>query len=486
MKNVNGTTQLAEKDILEQPPIRPGEVLMRPGLSIWKGLVYEEYLPALRSWSQRSRIYREMIDDATIGALLEAIRTPLLSADFTVMPAGDTDEDKKAAKHLETNLFHMTDMPWREHVEEMLDFLAYGFALSEIVFHKKGNEVRLHTLMPVGQETVHDWGPKLDRLGNPTIVRQRGPTDGKMRQSPLYKMLHFTFRSRKRNPFGMSLLRSLYRPWYFKKNLEVVEAIGAERDVGNMPIAEVGDITLSKEQRDDLEKGLSAFRLDEASFMITPPNVKIAAYTGGSKVYDVRTIIRDWQTIIRQRFFATFIALGTEQVGTQALAREQTTFFSSVLKSIQTRMLEVWERQLIPHIFRFSKFSVDELPALKWAAPGKENEQLLTQAIASAVGAGVIYPDLDLENRVRVLVGVRALGEEEYEKRKIEREQEAQEKQQMDIEAQQQAQGLPPGSPGNADANAKQRDSSKSQPPKSKRQGGTNRPPIGKGKGKNN
>ena len=103
-------------------------------------------------------------------------------------------------------------------------------------------------------------------------------------------------------------------------------------------------------------------------------------------------IIRDWQTIIRQRFFATFIALGTEQVGTQALAREQTTFFSSVLKSIQARMLEVWERQLIPHIFRFSKFSVDELPALKWAAPGKENEQLLTQAITSAVGVGVILP----------------------------------------------------------------------------------------------
>ena len=290
MNGTNGVVHLAEKDILEQPPIRPGEVLMRPGLSIWKGLVYEEYLPALRSWSQRSRIYREMIDDATIGALLEAIRTPLLSADFTVMPAGDTDEDKKAAKHLETNLFPYERYAMARTCRGNVRLSSLRLcSLSEIVFHKKGNEVRLHTLMPVGQETVHDWGPKLDRLGNPTIVRQRGPTDGKMRQSPLYKMLHFTFRSRKRNPFGMSLLRSLYRPWYFKKNLEVVEAIGAERDVGNMPIAEVGDITLSKEQRDDLEKGLSAFRLDEASFMITPPNVKIAAYTGGSKVYDVRT-----------------------------------------------------------------------------------------------------------------------------------------------------------------------------------------------------
>jgi hypothetical protein len=35
------------------------------------------------------------------------------------------------------------------------------------------------------------------------------------------------------------MLRSAYRPWFFKKRLEEFEAIGVERDLAGLPVAKV-------------------------------------------------------------------------------------------------------------------------------------------------------------------------------------------------------------------------------------------------------
>jgi hypothetical protein len=43
----------------------------------------------------------------------------------------------------------------------------------------------------------------------------------------------------KGNPEGQSMLRTAYRPWFFKKRLEEFEAIGVERDLAGLPVAKV-------------------------------------------------------------------------------------------------------------------------------------------------------------------------------------------------------------------------------------------------------
>ena len=65
----------------------------------------------------------EMMDDSVIGALLDALYTPLLSTEFQVSPAANTPEDIAAAKFIEVCLFEMDDMEWKEHVEEALTFI---------------------------------------------------------------------------------------------------------------------------------------------------------------------------------------------------------------------------------------------------------------------------------------------------------------------------------------------------------------------------
>lgn len=392
----------AQPSVTEASRVRLGT-----GLSFWHGTVDEEYLKQLKPWSKAAKVFREMADDAVIGGMLDAVKMPLLSSSFSVEPPDEaTDEEKRAQELIESALFNMSDITWREHVEDVLEFLEFGFALSEKIAEKRpdGN-ISLRTLMPIGQETLDGWGP-LDELGNVTGFWQQHTQSTRRAFAPMTKLIHFTWRSRKRNPLGQSLLRSLYRPWYFKKNLEAIEAIGAERDVGNTPVATLGEGYYSDAQLDDMEEALAGLRLDETAYMIVPFGTDVKPLGSGGKVYNVRQMIRDWQHIMRQRFFADFLSLGSEVVGTQALANEMTTFFSLALRSVQTRMLEIWQKQLVEWLLRLNGFDLDSKnalrpPHLEWGRPGSENIQSLAQALNTLVGADLLTPDEDIEKTVR-------------------------------------------------------------------------------------
>lgn len=394
-------------------PVQPTGVKLGTGLSVWKGVVSEEYLPQLQPWSIAFKIYREMADDVVVGALLESIKTPLIASPFEIVAASDAKEDQEAKAFIEKDLFKDLDMEWPAHVAESLEMLDYGFSLSEKVLEKR-EDGRLHirSLVPIGQETLDHWGD-VDEFGAVSSFVQKRELRGQRplqgTEASMDKLLHFKFKGRKRNPEGRSLLRSLYRPWYFKKNLEALEAIGAERDVGNAPVATLKEgIRYSASQIDSLAAALEGFRMDESVYVIAPAGVTIQAYGGGNKVYDVRAMIRDWQHLIRQRFFADFLSLGSEQVGTQALAREMTTFFGLALRSIQEIMLSVWNRQLIPWVFAWNNWEPvsGELPRIDWLRPEDTNLQSLAQAYQMLIAAGLLEADDAVKKRVRLQVGL--------------------------------------------------------------------------------
>ena len=374
----------------------PLTVYARTGLSMWYGQVFEEYLPQLRPWNKLAKLYREMLDDAIIGALMEAIYTPLLSTSFRVEVYEDNDEQKRAKEFIENNLFKIPGQNWREHVEDMMDFMAYGFAVSEKVAYKKPDGLLyLRALIPIGQETLLRWGER-DEYGDVTGFIQLNPTDGTINQVAMSKLLHFTWRTRKRSPMGRALLRSLYRPWHFKKNLETLEAIGIERDVGNVPVFTLGEDFYGggdeKARLDTLKTAADNFRMDTTAYIILPKGVTLEAYASGNKSYNIRLTIRDWQHIIRQRFFADFLSMGSEKVGTQALAKELNTFFKLALVSIQAGMLEVWNRQLIPWLFDINNIKIENPPQLIWNDPSSLNIQSLAQAYTMLVKSNLLVP----------------------------------------------------------------------------------------------
>ncbi len=397
------------------PQLRPFKVEGIRGLKHIGGRVAEEYLVILKSWNKESRAYLEMRDDDTIGTLLDAIKYMLLAADFEVNPISEEEPDVKAADFLWQNMNTMDRQTWRSYVEDSLDALDFGFALGEIVLEKRSDgKLWLRNVDPRGPETLDKWG--FDEFDRATVFWQRDPVHGTIYEIPLEKMVHITFRGRKGNPQGRSLLRSLYRPWRFLRDLEDLEAIGIERDVGGMPVFTLPKGKITSQDEADIREALKGLRTDETMYMILPAETTLEGFGGGTKMWDSNVVIERKRTQIFTRFFAQFLKLGMGPVGTQALVKGSQDFFSVALIGIQQMLLEAWQQQLVPYLFRFNTFSgLTGLPQITWANPGKVDIAAFMEAYVKGQASQLLTPLREDEERARALLDLPDLPEGEGE-----------------------------------------------------------------------
>ena len=380
----------------------PQQTIGTRGLRVIAGRVQEEYLVILKSWQRAVKIYKEMLDDVTVGTGLDALKLPLLKAEFEVIPANPViPGDVLAAEWLDRNMKSMDRQTWRSHVSDALESIEFGFAIGEIVLEKREDgKLWLKNIDPRGQDTLERWEFEDDRAV--TFV-QRDPVSQKESFVPLDKSVHFTFRGRKGNPQGNPLLRSIYRPWRFAKDLENLEGIGIERDVGGMPIIKLPkDGNISTADITKLKAAAEALRMDEAMYLLAPDGADVVPYGGGSKMYDVAAVIKRKKEEILGRTFSQFLMLGQGPVGTQALVKGSQDFFTLGLEAIQAILLETWNHQLVPYLFGFNSFpGMTGLPKIIWLPPGKEDIVAISTAIVTLINAKVITATDDLEDIMR-------------------------------------------------------------------------------------
>ncbi len=215
-------------------------------------------------------------------------------------------------------------------------------------------------------------------------------------------------------PTHNSLLRSIFRTWRMCRDLENLEAIGIERDVGGMPVAKLPEGDIGDEDETDLRETLKNLRNDDALYLLLPNGVEVEPYGGGNKSYDVASVIDRKQKEILGRGFAQFLKLGMDNVGTQALVQGSQDFFMFALKSVQTFLLEAWNLQLVPYLFTFNNFpGMSGYPTLQWAEPGKVDFVNIINAMSAAVNGKLFTPtDVD-EDKVREILDWPELPESE-------------------------------------------------------------------------
>lgn len=398
-------------------PVNLRTVVGVTGLKHIGGRIREEYLNALKSWTTEVKLYLEMKDDPIIGAQLDAIKLPLQAASFDVEPApGGAPNDEAAAEWLFDCLNNMDGQTWNSHVEDALECLDFGFALSEIVLEKRiDGRLWLKNIDPRGQESLREWKyddeEYRDKL---TAFVQQDPNSGAAYTIPIDKCCHFTFRGRKGNPQGHSVLRALYRPYKFARNLEDLEGIGIERDVGGMPIARLGEGDYTTQDINDLKAALKGMRKDEEMYLIEPNGVEVRSYASGTKIYDSNVVIDRWHKITLMRFFSQFLILGMGNVGTQALVKGSQDFFTLALEAVQRYLLEAWNLQLVPYLFRFNQWTgISGFPTIVWEKPGKVDLVALVNALNTAAGAKIFTPtDVD-EDHLRAIADLPDLPEDE-------------------------------------------------------------------------
>lgn len=396
------------------------------GQNKYDGIFMEEFLAELQG-RNGIEAYKEMAEnDDIVGAILFSIEMLVRQCDWSIEARGNTKDDKKAAKFVESCLNDM-QQSWQDTLSEILSFLVYGWSYHEIVYKRRMGKNKDNSLnskyndgligwkkIPIrSQDTLFKWSynDEDELIG----MYQMAPPTYDIRFIPIEKSLHFITKSRKWNPEGRSILRNAYRSHYFKKRFQEIEGIGVERDLAGLPMLQPPEgIDIWDANDPDMVKALTNaeklvqnVRRDSKEGIVLPFGWTFSLLTGGSKrQFEIGSIIERYDSRIAMTVMADFIMLGHEMVGSFALSSDKTNLFGVALGTFLDIICEVFNNQAIPRLIdlNYEHFkNISDYPIMKHGDIEKQNITEVASFIKEMTGIGIIVPDENLEKFVRQL-----------------------------------------------------------------------------------
>ena len=395
--------------------------LGRTGLNRWGGHIDEEFLHDL-SGMKGIRVYQEMSDnDATVGAILFAIKMLIRQASWSVQPAGAEKKDEEAAEFVQSCLNDMQDT-WTNTISEILSFLTYGWSVHEICYKRRMGHKRDPRLdskysdgligwlkLPIRcQESLYEW--EFDNSDNLTAFIQMPAPDYRIIRIPAEKILLFRTESRKGNPQGRSILRTAYRSWYHKKRIEELEGIGIERELAGYPTLQApeGVDIWAPENAGLLQMCndfISNIRRDSMEGLTLPYGWELKLLnTGGARQIDISATITRYDMAIARTVLADFLFLGSGNVGSWALSSDKTALFSVAIGTYLDIICEVFNRTAIPALIDINggHFNgITDYPTLTHGDIETQDLAALGTFLKDMTGIGLITPDEAIEDYIR-------------------------------------------------------------------------------------
>ena len=402
------------------------------------GIVADDFLRQLQG-KQKYANFREMADnDPVVGGYLNGIEMIVRSVDWSVRPADENDERAVAEAEFVSGCLNDMSTTWDDTLASILTFLVYGFSYHEIVYkYRKGytNDPKTQSKYDDGrigwrklpirsQDTVQKW--EFDKNGGIQGMWQLDPNapDKGLVYLPIDKCLLFRTTTKLNNPEGRSILRNAFVPWYYKRRIQEIEAIGIERDLAGMPVAYVPPQLLSNNATSEERSALEAIKQivrnikrDEQEGIVFPlaydPDTKLPAYdlkllsTGGRRQFDTNEIVTRYDQRIAMTVLADFMLLGHEGVGTQALSVSKIELFLTSLTAYLSQISETFNQYAIPRLMRLNGVNEELSPYLTYSPPKNIDLDGIAKYITALAQAGApLFPDQDLENYLRGLAGL--------------------------------------------------------------------------------
>jgi hypothetical protein len=399
--------------------------LGRTGLVQFSGYIHEEILREL-SGTRWARNVREMTsNDPVICALFFAIDKLTRQVTWEIQDNDKDPSGQEWGQFIRECLFDDMAQPWRETISEIHSYLPWGWSWHEIVLKRrdgkgsKFNDGRIGwDKWPIrAQESLDHW--QIGDNGDIEGLWQRAAPKYDLVFIPRDKSLLFRTTAHKGNPEGHSLCRPLFRPWYFKKNIENIEAIGVERDLAGLPVIYVPqEIITAADGTDEagildyLKKVITGLKNNEQAGLLLPSDpwpqeqgggkrfeFELAS-TAGNKQFDTRKIIQGKNVEICTSLLFDLILMGHERVGSFALADSKTEMVSYALGAFLDSDCEEINRRPIPQLLALNgapQSTLENPPGLTHGDIESIDLETIGTFIEKMTGAGFSLTDQQLQ-----------------------------------------------------------------------------------------
>lgn len=423
------------------------------------GDVAEEYLRELQG-TRGTQIYKEMGNDSIVSAVLSAVKMTLRRVTWFADDPPRKKKGKTATDKTETDKSSdgdadkdfldqcMSDMSlsWSDFIDQALSMIQFGFAPFEVVYKvRRGNiprpgpktskskyddgKIGWRKFVFIGQDTLQQGNSWIfdESDGSLRGLNQQPPIGAPLSRLqtiaiPIEKMVLFRTTVERDNPEGRSLLRGVWKSYFYKSQLEEVEAISAERLGAGLPVIYLGDDVAKGDTADsdfaEFQKIVRNIRVDEQMGLLVP-FAKMGqgmAREGSGVLVELLSppargnvsfgeIIQRYEKRIAMVGLAQFIHLGMDQQGSQALADTTTDFFQLAVSAWADSLQDTINRFLVEPLFRLNGISNEDHPIISHGDVSAPNLADIADYINKTVGAQVITPDDKLEEALRRLAG---------------------------------------------------------------------------------
>jgi len=369
------------------------------GTDIFSGYIDVDYQNAWKDLQKRIDTIDEMIgSDATITAVLDAYKNPIMSSRFYVKPASEEKTDVEIAEMIERNLFQELSGGFKNTLWEVLTMLDYGFSVFEKVYKEKDGMVMLHRMAPRLQSSIEKWA--IDGMpwkdGHPAGITQQinnsdDAVDTNNPQIPWDSLMVFTFKKQGNNFEGKSVLRFAYLHWYMKNLLYKIAGVAADRFGVGIPFIKHKTGATDK-QIDEYAKLVEALKANEKSYAVFDETVVefgILTPSGNAEKSSISEMVKHHDRKIYDSILAGFLNLTSGEGGSNALSKDQSSFFLRGLQGIVDYICGVFNEH-IKQLVYINYGEQEEYPKLCASDIGQISMDEYVSSLAAAKESGML------------------------------------------------------------------------------------------------
>lgn len=390
------------------------------GTLIFQGIITsEEYNRTLTGVSGYKTYDIMRRSDSTVRQALQIVKLPLLSATRNIEPARDKDGNvtpkaQKYADFAKQQLFER-NIDFDQFMKEGLGCFDFGFSVFEKVFGADKFEgqtvIGLSKLASRKQTTIAAWVGENDTEGITQLT-----ADGGKAYIPRIKLAVFTHDREGDNYEGIALLRSIYKDWDIKDKLVLVNAMALEKHGMGMPIvSERDDQTASPDDQAEAEAVLSNVRANEAAFMKIPKTMQVEMMDmKGNTTKEIIPTLNYHDGRIMAGVLARFMELGgSSGTGSQSLSTDLSSLFMKAEETAAKQFASVVNNDIIKQLIdlNFSDGESVGYPTLVFNDIADDDTVALSSSLANLANAGLLTPDMDLEENLRERYNVPEMSE---------------------------------------------------------------------------
>lgn len=378
-----------------------GKEIGHSGTIIQNGIITgEEYNRDLVGRNGNTTYDTMRRSDATVHAILQMCKLPILGLLWTVQPASDDPADQAIADFINWELFEH-NLNWQEFLSGGLTMFDFGFALHEKTYavseYDGQTRVCIDTIGFRKQLSLFEWQTQ---DGKPGITQQ---LVGDSVSIPDVKLIRWANLKEGENFEGISLLRFAYKDWYMKDSLIKVNGIALEKQGVGIPIItfEQGSDESEKAKARNLMRQM---RANEEAYLEVPKGSTVEMMDmKGNSTKEILPTIQYHDRQIALSVLGQFLMLGASNAsGSRAVSSDHSKLFMQSEEAAAKNVCETIQKQLVNQLcdLNFSNLP-NGYPKLSFGSFEDDDIAAVADAAQKLANSGLLTPDPELEDYLR-------------------------------------------------------------------------------------